>query len=236
MIKCVIVDDEPIARRGMKRMVEQHPELDLLACVGSAEETLSFLAENDVDLLFLDIRMPGLSGLELARRLPQRTMVIFTTAYPDFALESYSVDAIGYLVKPINRALFDKAVGKALEYSRLLAAAADEPSDTRPSQEYIIVKADRRYHRIAYRDILYVEGLKDYVIMHLADGRRLITRITVKGMEDSLPGDVFLRVNKSYIVNLSAVASFDSKDIFIGDMEISIGMNYRDAVMERLMS
>lgn len=113
MMNCIIVDDEPIARRGMKRMVGNHPGLHLLAALDSAEAALDFLADNPVDLLFLDIQMPGLTGMELARRLPEKTMVIFTTAYSDYAVESYAVDAVGYLLKPIDPKLFEKAVSKA---------------------------------------------------------------------------------------------------------------------------
>lgn len=235
MINCIIVDDEPIARRGMKRLVEAHPQLNLLAALDSAEAALDFIATNDTDLIFLDIQMPGLDGLSLARRLPERTMVIFTTAYSDYAVDSYSVDAIGYLLKPIDRALFEKAVGKAVDYAVLLSRASGETADVRPAADYVIVKADRRFHRVPHADIRYVEGLKDYVILYLSEGRRIVTRATVKGMEEMLPSGMFLRVNKSNIVNLGAVDSFDSNDVFIGDTEISIGAVYRDSVTSRLL-
>lgn len=235
MMNCIIVDDEPIARRGMKRMVGNHPRLHLLAALDSAEAALDFLADNPVDLLFLDIQMPGLTGMELARRLPEKTMVIFTTAYSDYAVESYAVDAVGYLLKPIDPELFEKAVSKAEDYSALLAGEMADADSARPSRDYIIVKADRRFHRVPYRDILYVEGLKDYVILHLADGRRMVTRMTVKGMEEILPDGEFLRISKSSIVNIGAIDSFDNNDVFIGDAEIAIGLSYRDAVMGRLL-
>lgn len=236
MIKCIIVDDEPIARRGMRRMVENDPRLELSATLADAQEALDFIASNDVDLLFLDIQMPGLSGMELARRLPERTMVIFTTAYPDYALESYSVDAISYLLKPIDRELFDRAVGKAVEYAALLARASQETEAAGCGADHIIVKADRRYHRVAFTRIDYVEGLKDYVILHLSDGSRLITRSTIKNMEESLPCDAFMRVGKSYIVRLSQIDSFDTNDLFIGDAQIPIGAAYRDRVLQTLMN
>ena len=235
MIKCVIVDDEPIARRGMKRMVERDSRLELLASLGSAEEALAYLEGNDVDLLFLDIRMPGISGMDLARRLPEPTMVIFTTAYPDYALESYSVDAVGYLVKPIDPELFRRAVDKAVEYTGLIARATAEAEPAASSSSCMIVKADRRYHRIPYDRIDYVEGLKDYVILHLDDGTRLVTRSTIKSMEEMLPVPTFIRVSKSYIVRMAKVDSFDTNDLFIGTAQIPIGAAYRQRVTDVLM-
>lgn len=181
------------------------------------------MSGNQVDLVFLDIQMPGTDGLEFARRIPEKTLVIFTTAYPEYAVDSYSVDAVGYLVKPIDTVLFDKAVAKALDYKALMAKATGEQADARSDRDYMIVKADRRFHRTPYREILFIEGLKDYVIFRLTDGRRLVTRTTVKSLEEMLPGEMFARVNKSNIVNLDAVESFDSNDVVIGDTEIAIG-------------
>lgn len=235
MITCITVDDEPIARRGMKRLIERNPQLNLLASFGTADSVMEFLSDNDVDLIFLDIQMPGMTGMELARKLPAHTMVIFTTAYSEYAVESYETDAIGYLMKPINPELFDKAVKKAIDYHDLLSKAPDDAGTTACSTDHIIIKADRRFHRLNYQDIVYVEGLKDYVILHIADGRRLVTHSTLKAMAEMLPQGLFLRVNKSNIVNVAVVDSFDSNDIFIGDAEISIGLNFRDEVMGRLM-
>lgn len=235
MMNCIIVDDEPIARRGMERIVSRHPQLNLLGTLDSAEAAAAFMTDNQVDLVFLDIQMPGTDGLESARRIPEKTLVIFTTAYPEYAVDSYSVDAVGYLVKPIDTVLFDKAVAKALDYKALMAKATAEQADARSDRDYMIVKADRRFHRIPYREILFIEGLKDYVIFRLTEGRRLVTRTTVKSLEEILPGEMFARVNKSNIVNLDAVESFDSNDVVIGDTEIAIGAGYRDAVIERLL-
>lgn len=235
MINCIIVDDEPIARRGMKRLVESVARLNLLAALPNADNALRFVEDNDVDLLFLDIQMPGISGLNLARRLPEKTMVVFTTAYPEYALESYSVDAIGYLLKPIDPDLFERTVSKAVEYADLLAAASKDSEAAGFTKDYAIVKADRRFHRIPHDDIIYVEGFKDYVIIHLADGRRLVTRSTIKNMEEMLPRHIFARVSKSFIVKLSAVDSFDTNDLFIGSLQISIGSAFRDRIMDLLM-
>lgn len=233
-MRCVIVDDEPIARRGMKRLVERHANLEIAAILGSAEEALEFLKSESVDLIFLDIQMPGMTGVELARALPDKTLVIFTTAYSEYATEGFEVNAIDYLMKPISAERFDRAVEKAVNYNRLLAAADAEEERPVVSKEYIIVKADRRYIRIRIADIRFVEGLKDYVVIHL-EGKKIVTRITIKAMEDLLPSDKFLRVNKSYIVNSDAIDSFDNNDIFIGTQEIAIGQTYKDKILSRLL-
>lgn len=234
-MKCLIVDDEPIARRGLKRLVEQHDRLELCGMVSNAEDAIAFMEANPVDLVFLDIQMPGLTGIELARTLPHDTLVIFTTAYSEYALESYQVDALDYLLKPIDPERFNRAVNKAVDYHALLVGEGHDAVEAQTDTDFIIVKADRRYHRIMHDDILYVEGLKDYVIIHLADGRRIVTRMTIKGMEESLPTDSFLRINKSNVVNVGAVDSFDNNDVFIRDTEIAIGQSYRDSVLERLL-
>ena len=232
-MKCIIVDDEPIARRGMKRLVDKRPELTLLGEFGSAEEAMEYLATNPVDLIFLDIQMPGTSGMEFARQIPKQTLVIFTTAYSEYAVDSYEVEAIDYIMKPIQADRFDKAVDKAIAYYKLMQQEAESPQ-TADTLDYIIVKADGRFHRVKLDDIRFVEGLKDYAIIQL-DGRRIVTRMTLKGMEDLLPADKFMRVNKSYIVNFDYVDSFNTLDLFIGDTEIAIGPSYRDAVQDRLL-
>lgn len=232
-MKCIIIDDEPIARRGMKRLVTNHPDLELLASLDNADSALRFIADNDVDLVFLDIQMPGMTGLELARALPQKAFVIFTTAYSEYAVESYEVDALDYLLKPISTKRFNSAVAKAVEMQKMLEHSAEEADVARPAQDCIIVKADRRFYRIPYIDITYVEGMRDYVVIHLAD-RKIITRMTIKAMEEILPAETFMRISKSYIINLKAVDSFDNNDVFIGKAELAIGQNYREAVLNRL--
>lgn len=233
-IGCIVVDDEPIARRGMKRLIETRPELRLDAMFGSAAEAREYMAVHDVGLMFLDIRMPGVSGLEFAAGVPRDCLVIFTTAYSEYAAESYEVDALDYLVKPVDPARFDRAVDKAVAYSGMLEAARRSETEADRGPDFLIVKADRRYVRINLCDIIYVEGLKDYVIIHLPD-RKVVTRMTVKGMEETLPASEFIRVNKSYIVSRDKIDSFDSNDVYIGTAEISIGASYRDMVLSSLL-
>lgn len=233
-MRCLIVDDEPIARRGMVKLVESRSELSVAGVAGNADEALAFLGENSVDLVFLDIEMPGLSGMELARRLPERCQVVFTTAYSDYACESYDVDATDYLMKPIDPDRFNRAVDKALTFAGMMAAAeAPEPPAASASEEILTVKSDRRYVRLRVDEITFVEGLKDYLIIHTAD-RRVVTRMTVKSLEEALPPQ-FLRVGKSYIVNRDKIDSFDNNDLYIGSSVVPVGVSYKQEVLKILL-
>lgn len=233
-MKCIIVDDEPIARLGMKRLADGRPDLEVLACLESAGEAGTFLEVHpEVDLVFLDIQMPGISGIEFARHIPARTLVVFTTAYAEYALDSYEVEAVDYLMKPIDPQRFARAVDKAAAYLRLLAAAP-VPAEARAAADCIIVKADRRYVRLDPAQIRYVEGLKDYVIVHL-EGRRVVTRIKIKDLTDLLPAGMFLRVSRSYVVNRRFVEAFDNRDVVVAGTEIAIGATYREAVLASLL-
>ncbi len=231
-MKCIIIDDEPIARKGMKRLVDAHPELDLQETFDSAENAASWLKQNMTDLIFLDIEMPGINGIELAKSLPKECLVIFTTAYSEYALDSYEVEAIDYLVKPIKKERFEKAVERASTYKNLISSS--EENSAAADMEFIIVKSERKYVRIKLDDIIYVEGLKDYVIIHLSD-KKIVTRMIVKSMEEMLPKRQFIRISKSYIVNKDKVEAFDNKDITIGTTELAIGASYRDDVLSQLL-
>lgn len=231
-MKCIIIDDEPIARKGMKRLIEFHSDLKLTASFDSAESAEAWLSENQADLIFLDIEMPGMNGIEFARKLPEKCMVIFTTAYSDYALDSYEVEAIDYLVKPINKERFNRAVARAVTYKNLVDSTVVNSVDS--DLEYIIVKSDRKFVRVRLDDILYIEGLKDYVIIHLLD-KKVITRMIVKSMEEMLPKNKFIRISKSYIVNKQKVESFDNKDVNIGSTELAIGLSYREQVLNSLL-
>lgn len=234
-MNCIIVDDEPIARIGMKRLVSTATDLEPLAYLDSAEAAALFLAENHVDLVFLDIRMPGLSGLDFARTLPERTLVIFTTAYSEYAVDSYEIDAVDYLLKPIAPQRFAMAVERARNTLALLSTASEDPADARASEGIITVRADRRFVRLHIDDITRVEALKDYVIIHSGNSGRIITRMKIKDVEDLLPSGMFLRINRSNIVRSSAITAFDTNDIFIGDSPVAIGPTYRQQLLDRLL-
>lgn len=231
--KSLIVDDEPVARKGMKTLVEQIPQLVLTGSFNNALAASAFMNEHTVDLVFLDIQMPGITGLEFAQSIPKDTLVIFTTAYAEYALDSYDVGAIDYLVKLIEMNRFLKAVNKAVAYHKLLLPETLERVEE-IQEEYIFIKSERRYFRINFGDILFIEGLKDYSILQLED-QRVVTKINLKNIHEQLPGRQFLRVNKSYIVNVSRIDSFDTNDIFIKSYEIAIGGSYKKLFFEEFV-
>lgn len=232
-IRCIIVDDEPIAREGLETLVSRIPRLKLDATFESAESASAYLQDNTVDLIFLDIEMPEINGLEFAKTIPEKTLVIFTTAYSEYAIDSYEVDAVDYLVKPIEPRRFQKAVDKAVLYLSLLDNAEDEGVES--ENEFIFVKSERRYFKVYYKDILYVEGLKNYVVIH-TEKKKIVTKIYLSTIFDLLPAKIFFRINKSYIVNLNRIDSFDNNDVFIDDYEIAIGSVYREEFYAVFMS
>lgn len=233
-MNCIIIDDEPLARRAIELLVNESPDLTLAGQFPDAVSATVFMRENPVDLVLLDIRMPGINGIEFARTIPDKTLVIFTTAHTEYALDSYEVDAIDYLVKPVEKAKFDRAVCKAVSYRSLLDSIDGTEGIESLSKDYMYVKSERRFHKVTFEDILYIEGLKDYVILHLSD-KKIITKKNLKNIHENLPADLFLRVNKSYIVNTHRIDSFDNNDIIIGNTEIPIGNSYREAIFTILL-
>lgn len=227
MLKCIIVDDEPIARIGIRKLMAQIPRLELAGEFNSAESASLFLKTNDVDLVFLDIQMSGINGLEFARSIPSHTLVIFTTAFSEYAVDSYEVDAVDYLVKPIDSGRFRKAVDKAIVYHGLLIDEEEKTAVETTGDDHIFIRSDRRFFRVRLKDILFIEGLKDYVVIQMEE-QRLITRMNIKAIHELLPKNLFLRVNRSYIVNKEHIESFDNNDVFIKTYEIAIGDSYRD--------
>jgi len=233
-MKAIIVDDEPLARKGIQKLAAQVPELELLDSFNSAESASMFIMNNPVDLIFLDIQMPGINGIEFARNLPKNTLIIFTTAFSEYALDSYEVEAIDYLVKPIEPERFRKAVDKAISYHSLLVSEEAKNIENIET-DYIFVKSDRKFFKVNFEDILFIEGLKDYVIIQMKD-QRIITKMNLKNIHELLPSNIFLRVNRSYIVNKNHISSFDNNDIFIKNYEIAIGNFYRDAFFEEFIN
>lgn len=233
-MKCIIVDDEPIARRGIRRLVEQISLMELLGSFGNAETATEFMKDNEVDLIFLDIQMPGINGIDFARSIPKTTLVIFTTAYAEFALDGYEVDAIDYLVKPIKPERLKRAVDKAISYHGMLLSEEQRDQIDQVDAEFIFIKSDRRFFKVNFKDTLFVEGLKDYVIIQ-TDKQRLITHMNLKTIHNMLPKRIFLRANRSFIVNKERIDSFNNNDIFIEGYEIAVGNFYRDTFFEALM-
>lgn len=232
-MNCIIVDDEPLGRKAIQLLVQETPTLTLLGSFADTDTASQFMVENSVDIVFLDINMPGTNGIEFAKTIPKETLVIFTTAYPEYAVDSYELQAIDYLLKPVELPRFQQAVKKAQDYCLLLSEKSQKSQLESVSANHIFVKADRRYYRILFDTILFIEGLKDYVVIQ-TDKRKVITKVTLKAIQEQLPTDIFLRVNKSYIVNKNQIEAFDSNDIFIDKYEIAIGSTYKDLFLEEV--
>ena len=233
-MNCIIVDDEPLARKGIKMLVDESPHLTCLGSFNQARLASQFLENNPVDLIFLDIKMPGIDGIAFARTIPRQTLVIFVTAFAEFAVDSYEVEAVDFLVKPVDEKRFHKAVEKAATYHALLEKSGKNTTE-KITGEYIFVKADRRFVKINFTDITFVEALKDYVIIHTAE-QRVITRMNLKAIQEQLPAALFIRISKSYIINIRHITSFDNNSILIGKHEIFIGDNYRSRFFDDFVS
>ena len=227
---CIIIDDEPLARTGIELLVNETPQLSYSGSFHNVRAASKFLQSNPVDLIFLDIRMPGMNGIDFARTIPRHTLVIFVTAFAEFAVDSYEVEAVDYLVKPVDEKRFRKAVEKAAAYHALLTTH-DKSAAEGITGEYIFVRADRRFVKINFTDIAFVEALKDYIIIHAA-GQRVITRMNLKAIHEQLPAGMFLRVNKSFIINTLHITSFDNNSIMVGAHEILIGDSYRSGFFD----
>ncbi|OJJ19289.1 DNA-binding response regulator [marine bacterium AO1-C] len=251
-MKCIIVDDEPLAREGMKLNVQELPSLELVGTFENAMQANDFLSKNDVDLMFLDIQMPEVTGLDFLKtlNLSKPPFVILTTAYPQFALEGYALDVIDYLVKPISMDRFIKAVNKVDYYHKLREQAANETPEPTPKapandspvgsdnadvEDYIFIRADRKYMKVFFREINYVEGLKDYVIVY-TDTQKIVTAMNIKTIEGQLPSNIFVRVSKSYIINLQHIKAVDNNFVMIKDKEIPIGKAFKDNFLNNVVN
>lgn len=233
-MKCIVVDDEPIARRGIAKLAEQHSVLTLTGSFESAEKAMQYMEDNAVDLVFLDIQMPGMNGIALAKNIPGSTLVIFTTAFSEFAIDSYEVDAVDYLLKPIAPERFRKAVEKAISYHSILLAEDRHADVEQVAAECMFIKSDRRFFKVNFAEVLFIEGLKDYVVIQ-TETQRLITHMNLKTIHEMLPQRRFLRVSRSYIVNKDRIESFSNNDVYIQQYEIAIGNFYRDGFFEDMM-
>lgn len=226
MISCLIIDDEPLSRNVLKTFIEDHPDLELLGECKDAFEAMDQLSGASVDLLFLDINMPKLSGINFYKSLNQRPEVVFTTAYPEFAVEGFELNAVDYLMKPIAFERFVQAVQRVKE--KLGQTTVQENSS-----DYILLKADKKIYRTAFDDILFCEALGDYVKVHLTD-KVLIITTTMKKLLSELPADRFIRTHKSYIINRSKFEYIEGNQIKIGNSNVAIGQSYREEVLKVL--
>ena len=232
-MNCIAVDDEPLALDIIEAYVARHPELTLVARCNNAAEASQVLKKHKVDLMFLDIEMPEITGLSFVKSLEHKPLFMFTTAYPDYALEGFELDAIDYLLKPIAYDRFEKGVEKALEYYKIKQNSDVAESDL--ESEHFFVKANQKLIKLSYSEIYYVEAFADYVKIFLAD-KKIVTLQTMKNMERKLPPEMFSRVHRSFIVNRNHVASFSTSACEVNEVKIPIGKNYKEAFVALMKS
>ena len=239
MYNVLIVDDEFLARKLLQGYVTKIENLNLVGTAQNAAEAFSLVNEHQVDILLLDIHMPDLNGIELARTLSNVPAIIFTTAYSEYALESYEVSAVDYLLKPIAFPRFSAAIEKAIAKLKSLETTASEPAIVETHQEaneqktYMLVKADYRLYKINFDDLLYIEGQHEYVSFYTRT-KRITALYSLKNLEEQLPADKFIRVHKSYIVSIDEIQEIEPLSITVAGQKMPLGGSYRDALMKKL--
>lgn len=225
-IKCIAIDDEPLALKQVASYIQKIPFLELVGECSSAFEALIVLEGQQVDLMFVDINMPDLDGLEFVKSLAQKPLLIFTTAYSEYALEGFKVDALDYLLKPFSFAEFSKAAGKARTQFELMQNA---PEKLESNNDYLFIKSEYKLLRVNFDDITYIEGMKEYVRIHLSEQKPVMTLLSMKSLEEKLPTDKFMRVHRSYIVNLQKVTTIERFRIVFSDKNrIPVSDNYKE--------
>ncbi len=231
LINCLIVDDEPMARKGLEEYVS---EVEFLHLAGKCENALKaseYLNKGNIDLLLLDIQMPKISGIDFLKTLRNPPMIIFTTAYSEYAVEGYSLDILDYLLKPIPFDRFLKSVQKARDFFILKQKAQQiVPAN----QDYFFIRCDSKFEKVLYNEILYVEAMQNYCIIYTVSGK-MISYITFSGLESQLPATQFIKVHKSFLVSIDKVKSLDANEITIGPSRIPIGRTLKDEVMKKIM-
>lgn len=230
ILTCAIIDDEPLALGLLENYVKKTPSLNLCGLYSSAIEAMKALPDHPVDLLFLDIQMPDLNGLEFSRMVPESTRIVFTTAFGQYALDGYRVNALDYLLKPISYADFTEAVNKAIQWFELKQKAEEDPLGNTAGKEleYIYVKSDYKLIQVELDKILFIEGLKDYIKIHLEDMARPILSLTsLKSMEEKLPAERFIRVHRSFIVQKQKIKIIEKGRIIFGKNYIPVSDSYK---------
>lgn len=237
-LRCVVIDDEPLAVELLESYVRKTPFLELAGSYGSGTAACEALRDHPVDLVFCDIQMPGINGMEFSRMLPSETRIVFTTAFSQYAVEGFRVNAVDYLLKPISYADFLAAAEKALMWFELNARAAAPAAETPAvAAKSLFVKTEYRLQQIEFDRILYVEGLKDYVKIHVeGEPRPVLSLMSLKSLEEQLPSDRFIRVHRSYIVQPAKIRTIERNRIVFGKEYIPISENYRQAFFDFLAS
>ncbi len=226
----IIIDDEPLAREGLELYLQKLPNVNLVGQFANALAANDLIAKDGVDLILLDIEMSGINGMDFIRTLKKQPLIIMTTAYPEYALEGFELDVIDYLIKPIRLERFIKAVNKAQEiYSLKNAAPAAVESI---ESDFIYIKSERKFIRLFYKDILYIKGMKDYVMIYTTDNKKLMTAMNLGTITKQLPPEIFVRVSKSHLININFIDAVETDLIQLAGEEIPLGRTYRERFVE----
>lgn len=228
MATCLLIDDEPLSRDVLRSYIEEVPDLEIVAECMNAVEATRHLSKSRIDILFLDINMPGLSGISFARSLTLSPLVIFTTAYPEYAVEGFELDATDYLVKPYSFERFLKAVNRALEKLRENHRSGD-------AEGKVLVRADKKLYALPFADILFIEGQGDYIRIH-TPRHKLMVHDTLKNFLESLPSEGFMRIHKSYVVNLKQIEFIEGNQVFVAQQALPVSPAQRDDLLSRFAS
>jgi len=227
LIRCIIIEDEPLAQDVIKNHLQQSGRFNLVGTYRNALEAKEAIAKEEIDLIFLDIQLPGMTGLNFLRSLINPPLVVFTTSYPEYALESYEFNVIDYLLKPISYERFSKTIDKIID-GKIFKTAAGEIKPI--NREYIFIRSNGKFFRISFSDIIYIEGMKDYLKIHTAD-HTIITHQTMGEMENILPPGQFIRIQKSYIVSTARIKAVSGNSVDMGRALLPIGLNYKEKFM-----
>lgn len=230
-LKCIIIDDEPIARKVLHEFIE---DIDFLELAGEAEnpvKAIALLNDNDLDIIFLDINMPKINGIDFLKNTKTNAVVIMTTAYADYAVEAYGLDVLDYLIKPIAFERFLKACNKAKE---AVEFKKHSPVKSQEINDHFFIKCDNQIEKVYYQDLLYAEAMLNYVMLY-TNARKMMVYITIKSLEEQLPSSMFIKVHKSFIVNISKIKSIEGNMLDIGNAKITISQNLREKVLSEIL-
>ncbi|MDW3652886.1 MAG: response regulator transcription factor [Bacteroidia bacterium] len=236
-MKCLVIDDEELARALLENFIQRLPDLELLAKCKNPLEALDLMSREKVDLIFLDIQMPELNGLDFLNILAEKPMIIFTTAYSEHALDAFNLNALDYLHKPFSFQRFLQALAKAREkyHFRKTSKQAEHKKENPSEEAYLLVHADHKVHKLWHKDILYVQSMREYVTYHLKD-HKLMALNSLKKLEEVLPGEKFTRIHKSYLVANDQVNALEGNQLHIGEILLPIGGSFKEEVVRKLFS
>jgi len=230
-LKCIVIDDEPIARKVLQEFIE---DIEFLELAGEAENPLKaieLLHNNNIDIIFLDINMPKLTGIDFLKSTRNDATIIMTTAYTEYAVDAYGLDVLDYLVKPIAFERFLKACNKAKEMGKL----KKQSTSPQTRQDHFFIKCDNQIEKVLYSDLPYAEAMMNYVMLY-TNTRKMMVYMTIKSLEEQLPGDIFIKVHKSFIVNKNQITSIEGSILNVGGVKISISQNLREKVLQDILN